>query len=134
MPPLRPTMDKDFRETSLELWWHNASQEIPKNAMLEAQGDYISHQYNYDFVEPYLKYNYQKYKPTLQQVIDDQESIGLKLNVRNFPQKAVAGQALRTGITVAIALAAADGPLPIGDLIAAGVLIGAGSYYWFASD
>lgn len=133
MPPIRPKMDKDFRETSLELWWHKAAHEIPQNAMLEAQGDYILSQYNYDFVEPYLKHNHPEHKPTLQEVINDQQSVGYDINVRNIPQKAIAGQALRTGITVAIALAAADGPLPVGDVMAAGVLIGAGGYYWLNS-
>ena len=48
-------------------------------------------------------------------------------------KRALGSGALRTGTTIAVALAAADGPLPVGDTIAAGVLIGAGAWAYFTS-
>ena len=48
-------------------------------------------------------------------------------------KRALGSGALRTGVSIAIALAAADGPLPVGDTIAAGVLITAGAYAYLTA-
>jgi len=64
------------------------------------------------------------------EVIDD--AVGDRYSVK---QGITGGQKLRTGtrsigrgLTIAATLAAMDGPLPIGDALAAGFLIGGGTY------
>lgn len=48
-------------------------------------------------------------------------------------QKVLGGRRVLTrGLTIAATLAVADGPLPIGDVLAAGVLIGVGGYLLYS--
>ena len=48
-------------------------------------------------------------------------------------QKARSGtRAIARGLTIAATLAAADGPLPFGDILAVGVLVGGGAYMTYS--
>ena len=48
-------------------------------------------------------------------------------------QQVLGGRRVLTrGLTLAVTLAVADGPLPIGDVLAAGVLIGVGAYLLYS--
>jgi len=64
------------------------------------------------------------------------ELVGDSYNVKKAirgGQKAKGGaMSVRRGLVIAAALAAADGPLPIGDALAAGFLIGGGAYMMYS--
>ncbi|AXH74238.1 MAG: putative secreted protein [Circoviridae sp.] len=60
------------------------------------------------------------------------EIVGDSYNVRKGVQGAgkirTGGRTIARGLTIAATLAAMDGPLPFGDVLAAGFLIGGGAY------
>lgn len=56
------------------------------------------------------------------------DSYNVKQGVLGAGKVRSGGRSIARGLTIAATLAAIDGPLPFGDVLAAGVLIGGGTY------
>jgi len=56
------------------------------------------------------------------------DSYSVKQGIQGAGKVRTGGRSIARGLTIAATLAAMDGPLPIGDVLAAGFLIGGGTY------
>jgi len=56
------------------------------------------------------------------------DSYSVKQGIQGAGKVRTGGRSIARGLTIAATLAAMDGPLPFGDVLAAGLLIGGGTY------